>query len=153
MKRLLLAATLGLAALTAAPAMAAVSISIGEPGFFGRIDLGGGAPPPEVIYQQPVLVAPPAYGAQRAPIYLRVPPGYERDWRRRCVEYNACGQPVYFVQDRWYNDVYARHYREHGDPRRREYYDRRDDRRDGRRDERWDERRDGRGPDRDHDRR
>jgi len=151
MKRLLLAATLGLAALSAAPAMAAVSVSIGEPGFFGRIDLGGGVPPPQVINAQPVYIAPPAYGVQRAPIYLRVPPAHQREWGRYCGVYNACGQPVYFVQEGWYSNVYARHYREHGDPRRNEYYrdrrdyrdDRRDDRRDYRRDERRDERRDG----------
>ena len=47
MKRMLLATTLGAAALAAglaaAPASAAVSVAIGEPGFFGRIDIGGGA--------------------------------------------------------------------------------------------------------------
>jgi hypothetical protein len=130
MKRLLLAATLGIAAFSAAPAMAAVSVSIGEPGFFGRIDLGGGAPPPEVINAQPVIIGQPVYG-QRAPIYLRVPPGYERDWGRHCAAYSACGQPVYFVRDDWYRNRYAPHYRQHGDPRRNEYYrDRHDDRRD-----------------------
>jgi hypothetical protein len=126
MKRMLLAATLGAAAivgsLAAAPASAAVSVAIGEPGFFGRIDIGGGVPPPQVINTAPVVIAPPAYAVQRAPIYLRVPPGYERDWGRHCGAYNACGQPVYFVRDEWYRDVYARHYREHGDPRRGEYY-------------------------------
>jgi len=136
MKRLLLAATLGIAAFSAVPAMAAVSVAIGEPGFFGRIDLGGGAPPPQVINAQPVIIGQPVYGA-RAPIYLRVPPGYERDWGRHCGAYNACGQPVYFVRDDWYNNVYARHYREHGDARRNEYWrerererERHDDRRD-----------------------
>ncbi|HEY4371358.1 MAG TPA: hypothetical protein VGN52_05520 [Burkholderiales bacterium] len=124
MKRLLLAVTLGVAALSAAPAMAAVSVSIGEPGFFGRIDLGGGAPAPEVINAAPVIVAPPPGPmVRRAPIYLRVPPGYERDWGRHCAAYGACGQPVYFVKDDWYRNVYARHYREHGDPHRRDYWD------------------------------
>ena len=52
-----------------------------------------------------------------------MPPGYERDWGRHCGAYNACGQPVYFVRDDWYTNVYARHYHEHGDMRRREYYD------------------------------
>jgi uncharacterized protein YcfJ len=27
------------------------------------------------------------------------------------MQYNACGRPVYFVDDRWYNDVYVPHYR------------------------------------------
>ena len=33
-----------------------------------------------------------------------VPPGHRKNWRRHCGAYNACGVPVYFVQDRWYND-------------------------------------------------
>ena len=33
------------------------------------------------------------------------------DWRKHCHRYNACGQPVYFVQDNWYNDVYVPRYR------------------------------------------
>ena len=111
MKRMLLAATLGAAAiagsLAAAPASAAVSVAIGEPGFFGRIDIGGGVPPPQVINTAPVLVAPPAYAVQRAPIYLRVPPGYERDWGRHCGAYNACGRPVQFVHEDWYRQRYA----------------------------------------------
>jgi len=51
-----------------------------------------------------------------APIYLHVPPGHARHWARHCAQYNACGRPVYFVQDRWYNQVYVPHYRsEHGE--------------------------------------
>ncbi|MEP6657815.1 MAG: hypothetical protein ABJC33_11310, partial [Betaproteobacteria bacterium] len=34
------------------------------------------------------------------------------DWRKHCRKYNACGQPVYFVQENWYNDVYAARYAE-----------------------------------------
>ena len=73
---------------------------------------------------------------QRAPIYLRVPPGHQRNWGRYCANYGACGQPVYFVQDNWYRDVYSPYYRNHGDPRRGEYYHDRRDRRD------WNDRRD-----------
>jgi hypothetical protein len=115
MKRILIAAagaTLAVAALGAAPASAAVSVAIGQPGFYGRIDIGGGVPPPEVVYAQPVIIQQPAVQYQRAPIYLRVPPGQQQNWGRYCNSYNACGQPVYFVQDGWYNNVYAPHYRE-----------------------------------------
>lgn len=126
MKRTILTATLGAIALAgglaAAPAMAAVSVSIGEPGFFGRIDIGGGVPPPQVINPAPVIIAPPQVAVQRAPIYLRVPPGHQRNWSRYCANYGACGQPVYFVQDNWYRDTYSPYYRQHGDPRRGEYY-------------------------------
>jgi len=99
----------------AAPAFAgdvAVSISVGQPGFFGQIDIGG-APRPPVIYAQPVVaVQPPQYVAVE-PVYLHVPPGYEKHWSRHCAQYNACGRPVYFVQHDWYNNEYVPRY-QHG---------------------------------------
>lgn len=109
MKRILLV----IAALAAAPAFAGdvgVSVSVGQPGFYGRIDVGN-LPPPRVVYSQPVIIAPAPGGAVRAPIYLRVPPGHAKHWRKFCGRYNACGEPVYFVQDRWYSDVYVPYYR------------------------------------------
>ena len=97
------------------PAFAAnvgVSISVGQPGFYGQIDIGD-APQPALVYPQPVMIQPVPPGAQ--PLYLHVPPGYAKHWRMHCREYNACGRPVYFVQDKWYNQVYVPHYREqHG---------------------------------------
>ncbi len=96
--------------LLAGSAAAAVSISVGEPGFYGRIDIGS-APPPQVVYANPIVVAP-VMGRAYDPVYLRVPPGHAKNWRNYCHRYDACGRPVYFVQDRWYNDVYAPRYRE-----------------------------------------
>jgi uncharacterized protein YcfJ len=97
-----------------APALAAdvgVSVRVGEPGFYGRIDIGN-MPPPRVLYSQPIVVTPAPVGVVRSPIYLHVPPGHARNWRKHCAHYNACGEPVYFVQDGWYNDVYVpRHHR------------------------------------------
>jgi hypothetical protein len=90
----------------AVPALAAVSISVGEPGFFGTIDLGGG-PPPQVINAQPVIVGPPVVNAP--PVYLRVPVAQQHDWRRYCGQYNACGRPAYFVHEDWYRSHYAGH--------------------------------------------
>ncbi|KQW76124.1 MULTISPECIES: hypothetical protein [unclassified Methylibium] len=122
MKRMLLAAALAVTAM--APALAAdvgVSVSIGQPGFYGRIDIGN-YPQPQVIYPQPVIIAPAPYAVVQRPIYLRVPPGHAKNWGKHCSRYAACGQPVYFVQDGWYQNVYAPHYRE--DHR----HDRRDDR-------------------------
>ncbi|MGH8460439.1 MAG: hypothetical protein ACRESS_02420 [Stenotrophobium sp.] len=111
MKRLLFAAILTAVAIPAF-AQVGVSVNIGEPGFYGQINLGD-APPPQVIYSQPVIVAPaPEYGGV-APIYLRVPPGYQKHWRKHCAQYNACGRPVYFVRDDWYNNRYVPYYREH----------------------------------------
>lgn len=89
-----------------------VSINIGQPGFYGRIDIGN-APPPVLIYQEPVLIN--RVTVVPAPIYLRVAPGHEKNWGKHCRHYNACGRPVFFVRDEWYRDVYAPQYREqHG---------------------------------------
>ncbi len=119
LKRSLFAALLLSAA--AVPALAAVSIGIGEPGFYGRIDLGGG-PPPQVINQAPVIIAPGPVAYPGSPIYLRVPYDHQRNWARYCGRYGACGQPVYFVHEDWYRNVYAPRY--HHDDHR---YDRRYD--------------------------
>ena len=89
---------------------ARVSIEVGEPGFYGRIDVGN-APRPLLIYREPILVVRAEH--VYPPIYMRVPPGHAKHWRKHCGEYRACGRPVYFVQDGWYNDVYVPHYRKH----------------------------------------
>jgi len=139
MKRLILAAVV-VAATISAPAFAAdvgVSVSIGQPGFYGRLDIGG-YPQPQVIYSQPRVVE--RVYVEREPVYMRVPPGHAKNWRKYCHRYNACGERVYFVQDNWYNHEYAPRYQE-------QHYNHRDDRRDERHDERHDERDDHRGDD------
>lgn len=68
------------------------------PGVYGRIQIGNGAPPP-VIYAEPVIIQRPPVAVQRAPIYMYVPPGHAKNWGKHCARYNACGQPVYFVQE------------------------------------------------------
>lgn len=72
MKRLLLAAV---TAALAAPVLAAnvgVSVSVGQPGFYGRINLGD-APHPQFVYAQPVVIEPvPAGGASIAADTVRV---------------------------------------------------------------------------------
>lgn len=130
MKRLLIALSLILFN-AQAHADVGVSVSIGEPGFYGRLDMGN-FPQPQVIYSQPMAIEP--LPMDRPPIYLRVPPGYAKHWGRHCHEYNACGERVYFVNDNWYQREYA--------PRYREQYrrdDRHHDREDHRRDERGDD--------------
>lgn len=114
MKRLFpaIALTATFAAFPAVAADIGLSVQVGEPGFFGRIDIGG-APPPEVVYQQPVIVHAPPVELEREPVYLHVPPEHAARWARYCRFYNACGEWVYFVQDRWYRDEYVPHYREH----------------------------------------
>ncbi|WP_051554098.1 hypothetical protein [Desulfobulbus elongatus] len=108
-------------------AAAGVSISVGEPGFYGRIDIGN-FPQPRLVYAEPIIVR--RVTTWYPPIYLRVPPAHVKHWYKHCNAYNACGRPVYFVDDAWYRDVYAPRYREHHrvvvpppPPRRPTYYE------------------------------
>lgn len=73
-----------------------VSISVDQPGFYGRVDIG--QQPPPVIYAQPIIIQQSPVAVNRRPIYMRVPPGHSKRWARYCGRYNACGQPVYFIQ-------------------------------------------------------
>ena len=82
-----------------------VSIGINQPGVYGRINIGD-VPQPALIYAQPVVIVPPAVVVNRQPIYLYVPEAHALDWRRYCDRYSACGQPVFFVKDRWVRERY-----------------------------------------------
>ena len=55
MKRLLIAVALATAAPFGFPADAGIAVSIGQPGFYGYIDIGD-FPWPEVIYCEPIIV-------------------------------------------------------------------------------------------------
>ena len=68
------------------------------PGVYGRINIGN-APPPPLLYAEPVIIHRPAVVVPRSPIYLYVPPGHAKNWGKHCARYNACSQPVYFVQE------------------------------------------------------
>lgn len=68
-----------------------------RPGVYGRVDLRG-APPPPLVYERPVLIAQlPRAQPRPEPVYLHVPPGHAKDWRKHCRKYDACNRPVYFV--------------------------------------------------------
>jgi len=88
-----------------------VSVSVGQPGFYGRIDLGSAGPAPRLIYNEPVWVQgrPQRHHERQRiePWYLYVPPGHARHWARHCGYYGACGRPVYFVQEGWYREAYG----------------------------------------------
>ena len=103
----LLAFALAAAAAGSAAAQTSVGVSIGinQPGVYGRINIGD-VPRPALVLPEPVIIAPPRVAVQRAPIYLYVPPAHQQDWRRYCGRYSACGQPVYFVQERWVRERY-----------------------------------------------
>ena len=100
-------AALALAIAVAPAAQAAdvgVSISVAQPGMYGRIDIGH-YPQPAVVVAQPVVIQRPAVVvAQPQPVYMWVPPGHRKHWSKHCGAYNACGVPVYFVKDEWYEE-------------------------------------------------
>jgi uncharacterized protein YcfJ len=111
MKRLLCIVVAMSASAEALATDVGVSVSIGQPGYYGRIDIGSIPQPPQLVYAQPIVVQPARIRVVQEPIYLRVPPGQAKHWSKHCRRYNACGQPVYFVQDTWYNNVYVPNYR------------------------------------------
>lgn len=114
MKRFLSAALFVVAASPVLAADVGVSVSIGQPGFYGTIDIGS-FPRPQVVYAEPVVIHAVPSGRVMQPVYMHVPPGHAKKWSKYCGSYNACGRPVYFVQDNWYNNTYVPKYREkHG---------------------------------------
>ncbi|BBB61699.1 hypothetical protein UNDKW_3426 [Undibacterium sp. KW1] len=116
-----------------------VSVQFGQPGFYGQVDVGN-FPQPQVIYREPRVVE--RVRVVQPPMYLVVPTVHRNNWSRYCYSYHACGRPVYFVQENWYNTQVVPRYRDgyyrdhsyrHDAYRRDEYW--RDDRRDRRYDE------------------
>ncbi len=115
MKKLAMGAVLMASAVTAF-AEVGVAVSVGQPGFYGQIVLGNAYPAPQLVYAQPVIIQPPPVAVVQQPMYLRVPPGQIKKWGRYCGNYGACGRQVYFVQDSWYQNVYAPRYNAYGGP-------------------------------------
>ncbi len=105
------------------PLVQAQAISVGAvitgevvPGVYGQVVIGN-RPPPALVAPQPVMIEPVPMGvAPPEPIYLHVPPGHARNWRKHCHEYHACNRPVYFVRSAEYEPGFdrARWEREHG---------------------------------------
>lgn len=152
MKRFLIAVAFAMAAIPAL-AQVGVSINVGSPDFYGQIFLGD-APRPQLIYAQPMVVAPVPQYVGAAPIYLHVPPGHARKWRKHCAAYNACGRPVYFVRDDWYRTQYVPYYRNHRGEYKRggKHFDKHRDRYENRQGRKYDKKHDrgghrGRGQD------
>ena len=88
-----------------------VSVSVNQPGFYGRVDIGQ-QPPPVVVYQQPVIIEQSPIAMSRRPIYLRVPTLHSQRWAQYCSRYRACGQRVYFVGRPWVRGEPQRHWEE-----------------------------------------
>jgi hypothetical protein len=126
MKSLLIAVALTAATTPILAADIGLSLSIDQPGSYGRLDIGD-ALRPRLIYQRPIVIERGVVG-HRPPIYLHVPVSHARHWRQHCHEYGACGERVFFVDDDWYHREYVPHYQQR-------HRDRRDGYRDGHRDD------------------
>lgn len=101
-------AALSVMAAQAAPTYASATVSGAlAPGVYGRIDIGN-APPPPLVYAQPVIIQRAPVYVQQPPMYLHVPPGHAKKWSRHCARYNACNRPVYFVKVRGDDDYERR---------------------------------------------
>lgn len=109
MKKLLTLLALAACALGTASAQTNVGVSIGinQPGVYGRINIGN-YPQPLLMAPQPVIITQQPMAVVRQPIYLYVPETHRLHWARYCGRYSACGQPVYFVHDRWVREQWQR---------------------------------------------
>ena len=123
MKNIALALTATLLAAAAHATDVGVSVQLGQPGFYGRIDIGN-APPP-VVLREPVWVQRRPVHVE--PVYMRIPPGHQKHWDKHCAQYNACGVPVYFVREDWYQERYARPERREGGREERREREERDE--------------------------
>jgi hypothetical protein len=92
------------------PMQAPPNVPVGDPSYYGQVDLVNNTQP-AVVYTTPVVVQAPPPGAYYPPVYLRVPPMYYQNWPQYCGYYNACYYPVFFVQDSWYLGFYSPWYR------------------------------------------
>ena len=106
MTRLLSALIAFLACVPAYSGDVSASIGVSQPGFYGQINIGN-LPRPAVIYAQPVWIERPRKVVAVQPVYLHVPPGHEKHWAKHCGKYGACGRPVLFVREDWYQTHYA----------------------------------------------
>lgn len=91
----------GLAAAAGAQSADYRNTSTGQPmrpGIYGRIAVKAKAPPPPVIYEQPVIASQALVPAGAQPVYLYVPPGQVRKWKQNCARWAACDEPVLFVR-------------------------------------------------------
>lgn len=114
--RFAFAAALSLVSLQALAGDPVIHVSVGgeiSPGVYGRVDFGN-APPPPVLYPQPVLIAQPVQRVAMQPLYLHVPPGHAKNWAKHCQRYDACARPVYFVRSSEYEPGEGNKGRGHG---------------------------------------
>lgn len=101
-------------ALLMTPAIAQVNFSLnfGQPGYYGRVEVGDDSPRPVLLYQQPVIIERSRNDVGQ-PVYVNVPPLQARNWSGYCSGYRLCNRPVYFVNNNWYEQSYVPAYRKY----------------------------------------
>ena len=122
MKRLLFALIVAVPTIPALAGDVSATIGINQPGFYGQINIGD-VPRPVVIYSAAGLGPTSRQMVYVEPIYVRVPPGHEKHWSKHCADYGACGRPVYFVREDWYQTYYVPRYQHRDDDERGEGHD------------------------------
>lgn len=104
---MLSAATLLSIKATAAPVEVRLSAPIGT-NAYGQVVIGG------PVYSQPVYVEP---------VIVYAPIEHQRHWHRWCGQYDACGQPVRFIEVREsYGRDYDRGYERRGERRHHRHH-------------------------------
>ena len=78
-----------------------------RPGVYGRVEFGN-APPPPLLYAEPVIIVRERRPVPYGPVYLHVPPGHAMHWDKHCSKYNACNRPVYFVKSAEHEPGYGK---------------------------------------------
>lgn len=80
-------------------------------GVYGRVDISGLKKKPKVINKTPVVADRAAMLTERRgsgpakAAYLFVPRAYYTHWAGHCMFYNACTEPVHFIDHDWYYKV------------------------------------------------
>ncbi len=75
------------------------------PGVYGRVEISNDSRP-NVYYRDPMIIVTDSKYARSRPVYLHVPPGHAKNWRKHCSKYHACDRPVYFVRSAEYDEHY-----------------------------------------------
>lgn len=84
-----------------------LTISYGEPGWYGRLELGPDYPRPQRVYGE-LRLGKRFVTSHRLPVeFYHVPRIHYLRWGEFCRLYHACNKPVYFVTNRWYNTTYS----------------------------------------------
>jgi hypothetical protein len=61
---------------------------------------------PDLVSPHPVIIRFMSAQMLARALYLHVPQAHRTEWAGYCHFYQACGHPVYFVTEKWFDRVY-----------------------------------------------